>query len=158
MSAEPDLDEVVRAVSRLVGAPVTLLRANAAAWNAGFDVTAMLVEIGPLSTEPRGFRWAVISESDAQTIDPAWARDSMRSWTRERAAGWSELRPQWSRPGWLAEAATWMQGQMAAGGYVDPEVPRIHQLWGISVYCPPLPAPAAPSSNAVAIGSSTKAR
>jgi hypothetical protein len=133
VSAEPDLDAVVRAVSRLVGAPVTLLRANAAAWDAGFDVTAMLVEIGPLSTEPRGFRWAVISESDVETVDPAWARDSMRSWTRERAAGWSDLRPQWSRPGWLAEAATWMQGQMAAGGYVDPEVPRIHQLWGISV-------------------------
>src|ERR1700721_1539627 len=62
VSAEPDMDEVVRAVSRLVGAPVTLLRANAAAWDAGFDTTAMLVEIGPLRTEPRGFRWVVVSE------------------------------------------------------------------------------------------------
>ena len=83
VSPEPGLDEVVRAVSRLVGAPVTLLRANAAAWDAGFDTTAMLVEIGPLSTAPRGFRWVLVSESDAQTVDPAWARDSMRSWTRE---------------------------------------------------------------------------
>jgi len=133
VSAEPGIDEVVRAVSRLFGAPVTLLRANAAAWDAGFDTTAMLVEIGPLSTEPRGFRWVVVSESDAQTVDPAWARDSMRSWTRERVAGWSDLRPQWSRPGWLAEAAQWMHERMTAAGYVDPEVPRIHQLWGISV-------------------------
>jgi hypothetical protein len=133
VSAEPGLDEVVRAVSRLVGAPVTLLRANAAAWDAGFDTTAMLVEIGPLSTEPRGFRWVLVSESDAQTVDPAWARDSMRSWTRERVAGWSDLRPQWSRPGWLAEAAQWMHRQMTAAGYLDPEFPRIHQLWGISV-------------------------
>ena len=84
VSAEPGMDEVVGAVSRLVGAPVTLLRANAAAWDAGFDTTAMLVEIGPLRTEPRGFRWVVVSESDAQTVDPAWARDSMRSWLRER--------------------------------------------------------------------------
>lgn len=133
VSAEPGMDEVVRAVSRLFGAPVTLLRANAAAWDAGFDTTAMLVEIGPLSTEPRGFRWVVVSESDAQTVDPAWARDSMRSWTRERVAGWSDLRPQWSRPGWLAEAAQWMRRHMTAAGYEDPEVPRIHQLWGVSV-------------------------
>jgi hypothetical protein len=36
VSAEPGMDEVVRAVSRLVGEPVTLLRANAAAWDASF--------------------------------------------------------------------------------------------------------------------------
>jgi hypothetical protein len=50
------MDEVVRGVSRLVGAPVTLFRANAGAWNADFGVTAMIVEIGPLTREPRGFR------------------------------------------------------------------------------------------------------
>lgn len=133
VSAEPDMDEVVQAVSRLVGGPVTLLRANAAAWNSGFDVTALIVEIGPLSTEPRGFCWALLNEPEVETVDPAWARASMRSWTRERIAGWSDLRPQWSRPGWLAEASRWMQGQMIAAGYPDPEVPRIHQLWGISV-------------------------
>jgi Phosphotransferase enzyme family len=127
------MDEVVRGVSRLVGAPVTLFRANAGAWNADFGVTAMIVEIGPLTREPRGFRWVLVSESDAQTVEPAWARDSMRSWTRERVAGWSDLRPQWSRPGWLAEAAQWMRTHMTAAGYVDPEAPRIHQLWGISV-------------------------
>jgi hypothetical protein len=127
------MDEVVRGVSRLVGAPVTLFRANAGAWNADFGVTAMIVEIGPLTREPRGFRWVLLSESDAQTVEPAWARDSMRSWTRERVAGWSDLRPQWSRPGWLAEAAQWMRTHMTAAGYVDPEAPRIHQLWGISV-------------------------
>ena len=131
--AEPGMDEVVRAVRRLVGEPVTLLRANAEAWNSGFDVTALIVEIGPLSTEPRGFCWAPLNESDAETVDPAWARASMRSWTHERVAGWSDLRPQWSRPGWLAEASRWMQGQMVAAGYPDPEVPRIHHLWGISV-------------------------
>jgi hypothetical protein len=133
VSAEQDMDEVVRGVSRLVGGPVTLLRANATAWNSGFDATALIVEIGPLSTEPRGFCWALLNESDVETLDPAWARASMRSWTRERIAGWSDLRPQWSRPGWLAEASRWMRGQMIAAGYPDPEVPRIHQLWGISV-------------------------
>ena len=86
VSAEPDMDEVVRGVSRLVGGPVTLLRANAAAWNSGFDVTALIVEICPLSTEPRGFCWALLNESDVEIVDPAWARASMRSWTRERIA------------------------------------------------------------------------
>jgi hypothetical protein len=133
VSAEPDMDEVVRGVSRLLGGPVTPLRANAAAWNSGFGVTALIVEIGPLSTAPRGFCWALLNESDAEIVDPAWARAPTRSWIRERIAGWSDLRPQWSRPGWLAEASRWMQGQMIAAGYPDPEVPRIHQLWGISV-------------------------
>lgn len=133
VSAEPDMEEVIRGVSRLVGEPVTLLRANAAAWDPGFDATALIAEIGPLSTEPDGLCWALLNESDIETIDPAWARASMRSWTHERMAGWSDLRPQWSRPGWLAEAAQWMQEQMITTGYPDPEIPRIHHLWGVSV-------------------------
>jgi hypothetical protein len=133
VSAEPDIEEVIRGVSQLVGEPVTLLRANAAAWESGFDVTALIAEIGPLSAEPDGFCWALLNDRDIETVDPAWARASMRSWTRERMAGWSDLRPQWSRPGWLAEAAHWMQEQMITAGYPDPEVPRIHHLWGVSV-------------------------
>jgi Phosphotransferase enzyme family len=133
VSAEPDMEEVVRGVSRLAGGPVTLLRANAAAWNAGFDVTALIVEIGPLARAPDGFCWALLGESDVESIDPDWARASVRSWIRERVAGWSDLRPQWSRPGWLAEAAQWMREQMIAAGYLDPEIPRIHHLWSISV-------------------------
>lgn len=104
VSAEPGLDEVVRAVSRLLGAPVTLLRANAAAWDAGFDTTAMLVEIGPLSTEPRGFRWVVVSESDAQTADPAWgvtrcAPGPANAWPAGRICGRSGP----GRDGWLRQ-------------------------------------------------------
>ena len=133
LSAEPATDEVIRGVSQLVGERVTLLRANAAAWDAGFDVTALIAEIGPLTTAPDGFCWALLDESDVETIDPPWARASMRSWIRERMEGWSDLRPQWSRPGWLAEAARWMREQMIAAGYLDPEVPRIHHLWGVSV-------------------------
>jgi hypothetical protein len=133
VSAEPDTDEVIRGVSRLVGGPVTLLRANAAAWDSSSDVTALIAEIGPLSTEPDGYCWALLDESKVETIDPAWARGPVRSWTRERLVGWSDLRPQWSRPGWLSEAARWMQEEMAGAGYLDPQVPRIHHLWGISV-------------------------
>ena len=133
VSAEPDIEDVIREVSRLVGEPVTLLRANAAAWDSGFDTTAMIVEIGPLSAAPDGFCWALLNDADIETIDPAWARASMRSWAHERVAGWSDLRPQWSRPEWLAKAAQWMQEQMITAGYLDPEVPRIHHLWGVSV-------------------------
>lgn len=133
VSVEPGMGEVVREVSRLVGEPVTLLRANAAAWDSGYEVTALIAEIGPLSTEPDGFCWALLDEADMETLEPAWARASMRSWIRERTTGWSDLRPQWSRPGWLAEAAVWMHEQMIMAGYPDPEVPRVHHLWGLSV-------------------------
>ena len=133
VSADPDADELVASASRLVGEPVALLRANAAAWDSDLEITAMIAEIGPLSTEPAGFCWTLLDESDLETIDPAWARAPLRSWTRERTAGWSELRPQWSRPGWLAEASRWMREQMIAAGYPDPQAPRIHHLWGISV-------------------------
>ena len=145
VSAEPDIEDVIREVSRLVGEPVTLLRANAAAWDSGFDTTAMIVEIGPLSAAPDGFCWALLNDADIETIDPAWARASMRSWAHERVAGWSDLRPQWSRPEWLAKAAQWMQEQMITAGYLDPEVPRIHHLWGVSVCWRPVPVPVAPS-------------
>jgi hypothetical protein len=87
VSAEPDIEEVIREVSRLVGEPVTLLRANAAAWDAGFDTIALIAEIGPLSAEPDGFCWVLLNDRDIETIDPAWARASMRSRTHERTAG-----------------------------------------------------------------------
>ena len=132
-------------MSRLDGEPVTLLRANSAAWDAGFDVTALIAEIGPLARAPGGFCWALLGESDIETIDPHWARASVRSWIGERRAGWSDLRPQWSRPGWLAEAARWMREQMIAAGYLDPEVPRIHHLWGISVVLCAAPVVVPPS-------------
>ena len=133
VGAEPDIDDVIGRVGELLGEPVTLLRANAAAWDSDFNVTAMIVEIDALNTEPTGFCWVLLDASEIETIDPSWARDSMRSWTSERIAGWSYLRPQWSRPGWLAEAAQWMQEQMTSAGYPDAEVPRIHHLWGVSV-------------------------
>jgi hypothetical protein len=45
VNAEPDIEEVIREVSRLAGEPVRLLRANAAAWDSGFDTTALIVDM-----------------------------------------------------------------------------------------------------------------
>jgi hypothetical protein len=132
VGAEPEIEDVIRAVSDLVGKPVTLLRANAATWDSDFDATAMIVEIDALTTAPSGFCWALLNETDIGTIEPVWARASLRSWIEERTNGWSELRPQWSWPGWLAEASRWMQEQMITAGYEEPEVPHIHYLWGVS--------------------------
>ena len=36
---------MIREVSRLAGEPVTLLRAHAAAWDSGFDTTALIVDM-----------------------------------------------------------------------------------------------------------------
>ena len=60
-------------------------------------------------------------------------RAAVASWARERADGWSPLRPAWSRPGWFARASTWMVEQMAAVGRPAVGAPRQHQLWGLSV-------------------------
>ncbi|MFL6287607.1 MAG: phosphotransferase family protein, partial [Actinomycetes bacterium] len=40
---------------------------------------------------------------------------------------------QWSRPGWLSQASSWMKHQMLLAGYEHPEEPQIHWIWGVSV-------------------------
>ena len=107
---------------------------NAVSWNPNFDATTTIAEIEPLTAQAlEKFCWEEFNESDVETMHPAWARDAVLSWTRERETGWSDLRPQWSRPGWLTEAGSWMRAQMGQAGYKDPEPPRVHHLWGVSV-------------------------
>lgn len=134
LAPEPDARAIVRSLGQHLGGPVTLLRSNAVAWDAGFDATAMVVEIEPIAwPPPDGFCWRVADELDVDAIRPDWARPSVLTWAAERSAGWSDLRPQWSRPGWLVDASAWMVAQMTDSGYVEPEAPQIHQLWGVSV-------------------------
>ncbi len=131
---EPSTGDVVASLARGLGESVTLLRMNAVSWHSNFDANAIIAEIEPLSNRaPEGFCWREFSDADVATIHPAWAREAVSSWTRERQAGWSDLRPQWSRPGWLVEAGSWMRAQMIQAEYKEPESPRIHQLWGVSV-------------------------
>ena len=125
---------IVASLDRLIGASTTLLRANVDAWHPNFDAASMFVEVEPLDAEvPSGFHWHEVDASAVDSSVPESARPSVRQWLTEVASGWDELRPQWSRPGWVAEAGAWMQAQMERAGYEDAQPPMVHHLWGLSV-------------------------
>ena len=134
VAAEPTTAAVIASLDRLLGASVTLLRANVHAWHPNFDAASMFVEVEPLDVvPPANLHWHDIDASAIDSLVPEPARPSVRTWFVEQASGWAELRPQWSRPGWVAEAGAWMRAQMASAGYADPQPPTVHHLWGLSV-------------------------
>ncbi|MFL6070566.1 MAG: aminoglycoside phosphotransferase family protein [Actinomycetes bacterium] len=134
LGPEPDTSDIVRAVGDLLGSPVTVLRANTMSWHDNFDSASMVVEVEPItSAVPEPFRWQHVEPSDVKGVSPRWAAESVGAWLVERTSGWSPLRPQWSRPGWLSRASSWMKHQMLLAGYEHPEEPQIHWIWGVSV-------------------------
>jgi hypothetical protein len=134
MEPEPETSDVTRRVGELLGCPVTLLRMNVLKSHDNYDAAAMIVEVEPVPTIRSEFlRWHLLDQSTVASVSPEWAAESVASWLEERTSGWSPLRPQWSRPGWLSQASTWMSEQMRLAGYPDPVSPQIHQVWGISV-------------------------
>jgi hypothetical protein len=131
VEAEPSVVSIIDRVDELFGTNVTLLRANALQWFDNYDACAMVVEVESLGADSApGFEWTTLDA--ASTITQSWAQESVVAWLHERRAGWSALRPQWSRPGWVAEAGAWMRDQMTIAGFTDPQTPRVHYLWGVS--------------------------
>jgi hypothetical protein len=99
----------------------------------------LLVEFDAGTAEPTaGWAWLDLDAGVIARLEPAWSRAAVARWARERAEGWSSLRPAWSHPGWLARASTWMVEQMAAHGRPAIGPVQQHQLWSISVIlrCP----------------------
>ena len=93
-----------------------------------------MVEFDAAAIEPpAGWTWQDLDAEVIARLEPETSRAAVASWARERAEGWSPLRPAWSRPGWFARASTWMVEQMAADGRPVVGAPRQHQLWGLSV-------------------------
>ncbi len=94
----------------------------------------LLVECDAIGAAPApGWTWLDLDAQAIARLEPETSRAAVASWVRERADGWSPLRPAWSRPGWFARASTWMVEQMAAVGRPAVGAPRQHQLWGLSV-------------------------
>ena len=95
---------------------------------------AMLLEFEAATTDPPdGWTWQDLDAEVIARLEPSTSRAALASWARERAEGWSPLRPQWSTPGWFERASTWMVDRMAADGRPVVRAPRLHQLWGLSV-------------------------
>ncbi|HET6987459.1 MAG TPA: aminoglycoside phosphotransferase family protein [Kribbella sp.] len=139
-NAEPSLAEILASVDVVDTSTVAVLRVvmtSAAEANDGEDhehAETFMVEFEAASTDPSaGWAWQDLDASVIARLEPATSRAAVASWVRERAEGWSLLRPQWSHPGWFARASSWIVDQMAAARLPVVAAPRQHQLWGISV-------------------------
>ena len=137
-SAEPSLPEMLAstdvvdtattAALRVVmtSAPTTEDRENG-------ELTLMVEFEAPATEPPAGWTWQSLDAEVIARLEPKTCLSAVASWARERAEGWSPLRPQWAHQGWFARASTWMMDQMAADGRPVVIAPRQHQLWGLSI-------------------------
>ena len=94
---------------------------------------SFIVEFDVLDDAPAGWTWLDLDPDAIGNLEPQFIRAAVAAWARERADGWSPLRPQWSHPGWFDAASSWTVDWMAAHGSPALSAPRIHQLWGLSV-------------------------
>jgi hypothetical protein len=134
LNADPGVTDLTTWLRHLFGRPVTLLRLNEVKWDRDWNPTALVAEIAlPSTGVPDGYVWAPMGPSDLASVEPPWVRPSLASWVEERTAGWSPLRPAWSRPGWFEKAADWMVRRMADAGFREPQPPRVRHLWGLSI-------------------------
>ena len=137
---EPSLPEILASVEVADISSAVALRVvtTSASGGDGAEGAAhgetFLVELEAASTDPPpGWAWQDMDASVIGRLAPATSRAAVASWARERAEGWSLLRPQWSRPGWFARASNWVVDQIAADLLPGDSAPRQHQLWGVSV-------------------------
>ena len=143
-SEEPPLPEILAAVAVVDTARTPPLRhvlASPSSPSAGAGnpddgeerAVALVLEFDSAAEASSGWTWRDLDAEVIGRLEPEAAREVVAAWAQERAEGWSPLRPQWSRPGWLAEASSWMVEQAAANGNQAIDPPRFQQLWGLSV-------------------------
>jgi hypothetical protein len=126
--AEPHVPEMLAAVDLLDPDRTVVLRTVMT------SDSALLLECDATGAAPApGWAWLDLDAQVIARLEPETSRAAVTSWVRERADGWSPLRPAWSRPGWFARASTWMVEQMGAVGRPAVGAPRQHHLWGLSV-------------------------
>lgn len=131
---EPTVTTILASVDGIVPSTAVVLRQVVTSETDGGE-TALLVELeAALTQPPPGWTWLEVDTEEGVTgLEPEASRAAVAAWARERAEGWSPLRPAWSRPGWFAEASSWMVEQMAVDGRPAVGRPRQHQLWDVSV-------------------------
>jgi hypothetical protein len=147
-SAEPLLADILASVDAVDTGTAVVLRQVITSSSGvedgdpiGTGEMSLMLEFDAGATEPpAGWTWKDLDAEAIERLEPATSRAAVASWARERAEGWSPLRPAWSHPGWFARASAWMIEQMAAQGRPSIGTPRQHQLWDLSVV---LRAPAA---------------
>jgi len=111
---EPYAADAVAVVEAMLTAAIVPLRLTwlpTAQWRSG----TIIVEVEPLDTAPRGFRW----QDPADVLD-ALAADETRSVVRRRMdrldGEIAPCEPPWAREGWFARTAAWMVERMGDAG------------------------------------------
>lgn len=138
-TAEPSVAAILAAVDFMDTDAAVVLRqvmtSGPEEGGSGDDTpVTLVVEFDARPIEPpSGWRWLELDEQEISRLEPESARAAVGSWAKERAEGWSPLRPAWSRPGWFTRASAWMREQLEADGRAPVGRPRQHQLWGLSV-------------------------
>jgi len=134
LGPEPTVPQILAGVDVIDPGAAVPLRLSMSKGSAGGDKISMLVEFDAAGTAaPPGWTWRDLDATTIAHLEPADARASVSSWARERADGWSPLRPPWSKPGWFARASAWMLDHMRATGCPAALGPRVHHLWGMSI-------------------------
>jgi hypothetical protein len=132
--AEPPVSDILASVAVLdIDDPVVLRTVMTSTGSAERGEVTLLMECDAVAALSPGWTWLDLDAQAIARLEPETSRATVASWARERAEGWSPLRPAWSRPGWFARASTWMVEQMAAMGQPATGAPRQHQIWGVSV-------------------------
>jgi hypothetical protein len=134
VAGEATAEIIAASAEALLGVSTPILRVTALEWSAGNPPSSVLVELEPRDAiAPAHHGWTEIDGVEIARIDPPTAREAVARWIAERAAGPSNLRPTWSRPGWFARTSDWMVERLAEAGIPATALPRIHYMWGLSV-------------------------
>jgi Phosphotransferase enzyme family len=133
---EPSTPELVAGMTAsLGGVAATPLRVSWPVEDAQSDADDLiLIETEPLDGPPPApFAWRRHGDEAVAGLRPAALARAVRQWLDEQRHGYLPLRPQWSRPGWLAKASKWMTAEVESVGGTLTDPTEIVQLWDPSV-------------------------
>jgi hypothetical protein len=133
---EPSTPELIAGMTAsLGGVAATPLRVSWPAGDAQSDAgDLILIETEPMDGPPPApFAWRRHSDEMVAGLRPAALASAVRQWLDEQRHGYLPSRPQWSRPGWLAEASKWMAAEVESLGATLTAPTEIVQLWDPSV-------------------------
>ena len=82
---------------------------------------------------PADLRWVALADADPARLAPHALEPYVQKWLAiARGAPVSEERPSWARPGWLADAAAWMQSSIDDVGMRQTAPVEVVEQWPLS--------------------------
>ncbi|MGI8861994.1 MAG: phosphotransferase family protein [Gaiellaceae bacterium] len=82
---------------------------------------------------PAGMEWLALDNADPEVLSPPELVPYVENWLAiARGAPIPEARPPWARPGWLAEASSWMERSMVEAGLQPVGTVEVVEQWPLS--------------------------